>query len=308
MKIVIAGGTGFIGRHLCQTCINHHHEVTVLSRNPAQAHRHLPKKVAVTEWNGLTWGSLDQTLNGKDALINLVGEPIADARWTPSRKQLLRSSRIDTTRLLVDSIIRVPKRPMTIINASGIGFYGPQDVRTVSEGAPVGKGFLAELCVGWEREANRAEEYGLRVLNLRIGMVLGKDGGALSKMILPFRFFLGGPILPGTQPVSWIHQEDLSRLIEWLLGQSHVSGPVNAVAPESSTMNEFCQSLGKSMNRPSWLPVPGIALKLGLGELATVMTTGQQVIPHVAQQEGFTFSYPTLEQALHSIFEKPRGN
>ena len=306
MKIVIAGGTGFIGRHLCQTCINNNHEVTVLSRNPAHAHRLLPKKVTVTEWNGLTWGALEQTLNGKDALINLVGEPIADARWTPSRKQLLRSSRIDTTRLLVDAIIRIPKRPMTFINASGVGFYGPQDANAVSEGFPVGKGFLAELCVEWEREANRAEEYGLRVLNLRIGMVLGKDGGALSKMVLPFRFFLGGPILPGTQPVSWIHQEDLSRLTEWLLGQPHVSGPVNAVAPESATMNEFCRTLGKSMNRPSWLPVPGFALKVGLGELATVMTTGQHVTPQVAQQEGFTFSYPTLEQALHSIFEEPR--
>ena len=304
MKIVIAGGTGFIGRHLCQTCIDNNHEVTVLSRNPEHAQRHLPKTVTVTEWNGLTWGSLDQTLDGKDALINLVGEPIADARWTPSRKQLLRSSRIDTTRLLVDSIIRVPKRPTTLINASGIGFYGPQDVRTVREGDPAGNGFLSDLCVGWEREANRAEEYGLRVLKLRIGMVLGTHGGALSKMILPFRFFLGGPILPGTQPVSWIHQEDLSRLIEWLLGQSQVSGPVNAVAPESATMNEFCRTLGKSMNRPSWLPVPGFALKLGLGELATVMTTGQHVIPQVAQQKGFTFSYPTLEQALHSIFEK----
>ena len=308
MKIVIAGGTGFIGRHLCPTCLNNNHEVTVLSRNPTHAHRHLPKNVTVTEWNGLTWGSLEQTLNGKDALINLVGEPIADARWTPSRKQLLRSSRIDTTRLLIDSIIRVPKRPMTLINASGIGFYGPQEVRPVSEDAPPGKGFLAELCVEWEREAHRAEEYGLRVLNLRIGMVLGKDGGALSKMALPFRFFFGGPILPGTQPVSWIHQEDLSRLIEWLLGQSHVSGPVNAVAPESATMNEFCRTLGKSMNRPSWLPVPGFALKLGLGELATVMTTGQHVAPQVAQQEGFTFSYPTLEKALDSIFEEPGGH
>ena len=306
MKIMIAGGTGFIGRHLCERLTNASHEVTVLSRNAASAQCHLPKNVTITEWNGLAWGALEQALDGKDAIINLVGEPIADARWTRSRKQLLLNSRIDTTRLLIDAISRMSKRPTTLINASGIGFYGPQETTIVDEASSAGEGFLSDLCVSWENQARRAEESGLRVVLLRLGMVLGKDGGALSKMALPFRFFLGGPISPGTQHVSWIHQEDLSQLIEWLLKTSKVSGPVNAVAPESVSMKEFCRILGHNINRPSWLPVPGFILKFGLGELATMMTTGQRVKPQVAQQQGFTFSHPTLELALESIFkEKP---
>ena len=304
MKIVITGGTGFIGRHLCHTLIQNQHELTVLSRNPSKARNYLPKPIFISEWNTLAQEALEKVLEGTEAVINLAGEPIADARWTEARKQLLRSSRIETTRRLVEALSRISKRPNLLINASGIGFYGPQELTTVNESSAAGKGFLADLCVDWEREACRAEDLGIRVVRLRIGMVLGKDGGALPKMVLPFRFFFGGPISPGSQQVSWIHLDDLARLINWLLVNPSITGPVNGVATEPVTIREFCRTLGRVLGRPSWLPVPAFALKIALGELSTLMTTGQKVEPLVAKRDGFQYTYPKLESALQSIFEK----
>ncbi len=306
MNILLAGGSGFIGSYLCRTLLGMHHNLMVLSRNPSQARQHLPKEVSLSEWNGLSTHALEQLLERTDAVINLAGAPIANARWTQARKSLLRNSRINRTKVLVDAMSRLSKdkRPGMFINASGVGFYGPQDVENISEQFPPGQGFLADLCVDWEKEAMRAEQYGIHVVLLRIGMVLGNNGGALSKMALPFRFFLGGPIAPGTQHVSWIHQEDLSQLVAWILETKHCRGPVNAVAPEVVTMQKFCHELGKVLDRPSWLPVPEFLLKIALGELATMMTTGQQVIPSIAQRHGFTFRYPNLEHALHSLFRE----
>ncbi|UCE62972.1 MAG: TIGR01777 family oxidoreductase, partial [Nitrospirota bacterium] len=196
----------------------------------------------------------------------------------------------------------VPK-PGTLINASGRGFYGPRVEPSLTEQSPRGKGFLSDLCVGWEEAAKGAEDFGVRVVLPRIGMVLGNTGGALAKMVLPFRLFLGGPISPGTQQVSWIHQKDLSDLIVWLLSKPEISGPVNAVAPETVTMKEFCRTLGKALNRPSWFPVPEFVLKVAFGEMASVMTTGQDVKPLIAEQHGYKFSYPKLDLALQSLFK-----
>jgi uncharacterized protein (TIGR01777 family) len=302
MKIVIAGGTGFIGLHLCRTLIEHQHDVTVLSRNAIRATNTLPNSVAVVEWDTKTAKNLEQTLNGVDALINLCGEPIADARWTENRKQRLVSSRIDTTRTLVEALRRTVPKPSTFINASGIGFYGPQGTPSLTEESPRGMGFLSDLCVAWEEAAKGAEDFGVRVVLPRIGMVLGSTGGALAKMVLPFRLFLGGPISPGTQQISWIHQKDLSELIVWLLGKPEISGPVNAVAPKTVSMKEFCRSFGRALNRPSWFPIPEFVLKLALGEMASVLTTGQDVRPLIAQNNGFHFSYPKLDVALQSLF------
>lgn len=303
MKIVIAGGTGFIGSHLCQTLIKTQHEVTVLSRNITRASKTLPSSVAVVEWDAKSAKILGQALNGADAVVNVMGEPIADARWTETRKQLLLSSRIDTTRTLVEALRLTPQKPRTLINASGIGFYGAQKSQCLTETSSHGNGFLSDLCVDWEESAKGAEEFGVRVVLPRIGMVLGKTGGALPKMLLPFRLFMGGPVLPGTQQISWIHQKDLSDLFVWLLGKPEISGPVNAVAPETVTMKEFCKTLGKVLNRPSWFPVPEFVLKLAFGEMATILTTGQDVKPSVAEQNGFNFSYPKLDMALQSLFK-----
>jgi uncharacterized protein (TIGR01777 family) len=193
-----------------------------------------------------------------------------------------------------------------LVSASGIGYYGPHDDRLLDERAPLGEGFLAQLSAAWEAEALRAGQFGTRVVLLRTGMVLERDGGALPKMIPPFRFFAGGPVLPGTQWVSWIHRADLIGLIQWAIHSPDLSGPVNAVAPGPVTMEAFCSTLGKVLHRPSWIPVPGLALRLVLGELGTLMTTGQRVGPVKAQAGGYTFRYPALEPALRAIVTKEK--
>ena len=301
MNITVTGGTGFIGQALCRTLSREGHTITVLTRNPKQALHSYGMSVNQAPWNGRDTGPWEQALEGADAVINLAGAPIADARWTRERKQLLTDSRVLTTRLLVRALSRCSSKPVAFISASGIGYYGASDDRLMDEGATRGQGFLADLCLAWEAEALRAAEFGTRVVILRTGMVLEQDGGALPKMLLPFRLFAGGPIMPGNQWVSWIHRRDHIGLIQWALNTATVSGPLNVVAPEPVTMKTFCNVLGRMLHRPSWLPVPRFALNMLLGELGTLMTTGQRVIPAKAMAGGYTFQYPTLESALHTI-------
>jgi hypothetical protein len=304
MKIVIAGGTGFIGRHVSRLLIHEGHSVTLLSRHiPDEKHlvnihaRHI-------QWDGCTQGAWAQKCDGADVVLNLSGAPIADSRWTEKRKQELIDSRVQSTKTLVQAISSWRNKPHTFICASGIGIYGDRGGEVVKESSTPREGFLRLLCQAWEGAAMEGEALGLRVIPIRIGMVLGPDGGALSKMTLPFRMFLGGPILPGTQFVSWIHREDLARLILFLMTHSSIRGPVNAVAPETVTMKEFCTTLGKAMNRPSWFPVPEFVLRMTLGELATMLTTGQRVHPLKALEAGFSYSYSTLQAALDSLFSQ----
>jgi uncharacterized protein (TIGR01777 family) len=304
MHIVITGGTGFIGRALCRALAYEGHRVTVLTRRTSEASRLLGSSVNMVEWNGLEGGAWEQRLDGVDAVINLAGAPIAEGRWTDARKRLLTDSRVLTTRLLVGAMSRRSSKPRTLVSASGIGYYGASDDRVLDEGAPRGQGFLADLCLAWEAEALRAAEFGTRVVILRTGMVLEQGGGALPKMLLPFKLFAGGPILPGTQWVSWIHRRDHIGLIMWALTTPTVSGPLNAVAPEPVTMKTFCQVLGRVLHRPSWLPVPGFALQLLLGELGTLMTTGQRIYPAKAAAGSYRFQYPTLESALQAILSR----
>ena len=304
MNIVVAGGTGFIGSALCHSLVGEGHRVSILTRRPEQVSHRGDVSINWVPWNGEDTGPWEQVLEGAHAIINLAGYPIADARWTNARKQLLTSSRVLTTRSLVKALSQRSSKPATFINASGIGYYGASDDRRLDEGASRGQGFLTDLCLAWEAEALRATEFGARVVILRTGMVLEQDGGALPKMLLPFRFFAGGPIKPGSQWVSWIHRRDHIGMILWALTTPTVSGPINAVAPNPVTMNTFCEVLGRVLHRPSWLPVPGIALNILLGELGTLMTTGQRVIPAKAMEGGYTFQYPTLEPALRAILAR----
>jgi uncharacterized protein (TIGR01777 family) len=304
MRIVMTGGTGFIGRPLCLSLCAEGHTVTLLTRRPVEAQRLFGPAVTAVEWSGREVGSWEQTLEGADAIINLAGAPIANSRWTTARKRLLTDSRVRTTRLLVEAIARRLSKPHTLISASGIGYYGASDDRMLDEGAAHGEGFLADLCLEWEAAALAAASCGTRVVLLRTGMVLEQDGGALPKMLLPFRLFAGGPIMPGTQWISWIHRRDHIGLIQWALKTSAVAGPINAVAPSPVTMNQFSEILGKVMHRPSWFPVPGVVLNAALGELGTLMTTGQRVSPAKALAGGYTFQYPTLESALQAILAK----
>jgi len=303
MNIVVTGGTGFIGHALVEELARAGHDVVVLSRRP---HSATQSQVRYVEWDARSVGPWQQAVAAADALVNLAGEPIAEGRWTTARKRILVESRILATRLLVDALATRPRPLPVLISASGIGYYGPQDDRALDERSPLGEGFLAQLSAAWEAEALRAGQFGTRVVLLRTGMVLERDGGALPKMMLPFRMFAGGPVLPGTQWVSWIHRADHIGLIQWAIHTPNLSGPVNAVAPAPVTMNAFCDILGKVLHRPSWLPVPGLALRLALGELGTLMTTGQRVGPVKAQDGGYTFRHPTLEPALRAIMTKDK--
>ena len=299
MNIVVSGGTGFIGRPLCRLLIEHGHDVTVLSRRRDE--NAADSRATIVYWDGVTHGTWERALMSANAVINLAGTPIADRRWTTKRKEVLIESRVGTTRLLIEAMSALPQGPETLINGSAIGFYGPRDDQPLRETAAPGSGFLTDLCRRWEQQAMLAERLGSRVVCLRTGMVLGKQGGALPRMLLPFRLFMGGPIGSGDQWISWIHLDDLTRLIHWLLITPHITGGVNAVAPHPVTMREFAATVGSVLKRPSWLPVPAWALRLALGELATLMTTGQRVIPIVALQNGFEFRPPSLFMALAQL-------
>ncbi len=306
MKIIIAGGTGFIGRHLSKHLVAQGHSVIVLSRHPKPR-----DDSAHARYKEALWSVKDQDQNlwathcqQADAVINLSGASIADQRWTPQRKIELLKSRIDTTKALLRSLEKLEPKPKTFVSASGIGFYGNTGSHNVNESSPRGEGFLADLSHQWEEAAHAGEHLGMRVIPIRFGMILGNDGGALPKMMLPFRWFLGGPILPGTQNISWIHIDDVVRLVHWVLTEPQVRGPINGVSPMPTTMKEFCATLGRTMNRPSLFPVPGFVLKIALGEMAEMLTTGQKVLPQRARELGFTFTYPELPQALEALLQK----
>lgn len=301
MQIIVTGGTGFIGRALVNRLLKNGHSVTVLARNADSARALLPSAVICINWNPPSIGTWSKAFASADAVINLAGEPIAENRWTEARKRLIWDSRIGATRSVVEALRTHATKPCVLVNASGIGYYGASDEHLLDETAARGSGFLADLCLAWEAEAMSAAEFGTRIVIVRTGMVLEADGGALAKMLLPFRLFLGGPIMPGSQWVSWIHRRDHIGLIDWALSTATVSGPINAVAPEPVTMKTFCEVLGRALHRPSWLPVPGIALNILLGELGTILTTGQRVIPTKAMAGGYVFHYSTLEPALKDI-------
>lgn len=306
MNIVVAGGTGFIGKALCETLCRSGHRLTILTRRPATVERLFGSQVKAVEWDALNAGTWERSLREAQGVINLTGAGIADARWTDRRKRVLIESRLLPTRLLVEACARSSVKPQVFISASGVGFYGPQGTEVLDESSGRGRGFLSDLCVQWESTALEAASQGIRVVCMRTGMVLGPDGGALPRMALPFRLFLGGPVMPGTQWVSWIHRDDLVGLMEWALATPAVSGPVNGVAPSPVTMAEFCRLLGLALRRPSWLPVPEFVLNTALGEMGSIMTTGQRVVPAVAERHGYQFRFREAQRALQAIFSSLR--
>jgi uncharacterized protein len=298
MKLVVTGATGFIGTTLCARLLERGHALTLFSRgSPPDAGSATKRWVPWTPGTLREWGG---ALEGVDGVINLAGEPIAAKKWTPMQRRRIESSRIEGTRSLVQAIAKTASRAKFLINASAVGYYGPRGDEIVSEETPPGNDFLSQVCRGWEDEAKKAEQLGLRVVRLRTGIVLGSGGGALAKMVPPFKFFAGGPLGSGQQWMSWIQLEDHVRLILELIENTQASGAVNATAPHPVRNKEFCQTLGKVLHRPCWAPVPGFALRLVLGEMAEMLLTGQRVIPAAAQKLGFQFRYPNLEEALRA--------
>lgn len=245
-------------------------------------------------------GSWQEKISGCDGVVNLAGEAIAEARWTPERKQSLMNSRKITTQKLVEAIANANPKPSVLVSASAIGFYGTSETATFDETSAAGSDFLAEVCQTWEAEANKVKESGVRLVILRTGIVLGM-GGALGKMLTPFKMFAGGPIGSGNQWFSWIHRDDLVNLILRALTRSQMKGVFNATAPTPVRMAEMTTTLGQVMNRPSWLPVPSFALEAMLGDGAKVVLEGQEVLPKHTLTEGFEYQYPTIRPALEEI-------
>jgi uncharacterized protein len=303
LKLVIAGGTGFIGSALCSKLIGQGHSLTLLTRStPAPTNSSNKKWITWNPETGGAWeATVGESLVGADGVINLAGEPIAAKRWTAAQKEKIRSSRINATRVLVNAMGKARQQPKFLLNASAVGYYGPRGDEMVAEKDRPGNDFLARVCVDWEEEAKKAEQHGLRVLRLRTGIVLGKGGGALAKMIPPFKLFVGGPLGTGGQWMPWIHLEDEVGLMLFLLENQNAQGAFNAAAPNPVTMSEFCKTLGHVLRRPSWAPVPAFALRLLLGEMAEILLTGQRVVPANTQKIGYSFKYPTLLTALESL-------
>jgi uncharacterized protein (TIGR01777 family) len=256
--------------------------------------------VQVVAYDPMQLGDWQQVLVGCEGVVNLAGEPIAEARWTPEQKQTILNSRVVTTQNLVEAMRQADPHPRVLVNASAIGFYGTSEVATFDESSSSGDDFLAQVCQQWEAAAKAAESRGTRVVILRLGIVLG-PGGALAKMLPPFRMFAGGPIGTGRQWFSWIHRDDVVDLIVTALTDSSWQGIYNATAPHPVRMTELCKQLGRVLNRPSWLPVPSFALEALLGEGAKVVLEGQRVLPSQTLAAGFKYEYPDLPQALEQV-------
>lgn len=293
MNILLTGGTGFIGAALCRELSNDGHLLTVLSRNPAKVPHRCGENV-----NGI--GRLDKlgAESHFDAIINLAGEGIADARWSDSRKKLLRDSRIGVTAQLIRYIERAERKPAVLISGSAVGYYGDQGDKLLDENAPGHGGFGHRLCAEWEQMALQAESSGVRVCIIRTGLVIAAGGGFLQRLLPTFKLGLGGRLGSGLQWMSWIHRDDYIAMVKLLLASPELQGVFNGVAPHPVTNSEFTCCLAKALHRPALLPVPAAALKLLLGEMAGILLGGQRVLPARLQQAGFTFQYPRLEEAL----------
>ncbi len=296
MNIVFAGGTGFLGRCLTDALLRAGHRLTLLTRD-ANAVR--PSGVTVIRWDGKNPGSWCASVAEADAVLNFAGEPMAGRRWTRAEKRKILESRIDATRAIVSSLAG-RGRPAVLVNASAVGFYGSVPEGSVTEEHAAGSGFVAEVCQQWE-EAARAAPPAVRVVILRMGVVLGRGGGALQKMIAPFRFFAGGTLGTGKQWLSWVHVDDVAGAVLFALNSGTLHGPVNVTAPKPVTMKSFALSLGKILRRPSWTRVPGPVLRLIAGETAGMLLTGQCVVPARLLAVGYRFRFPDLEHALRDI-------
>jgi uncharacterized protein (TIGR01777 family) len=293
MRVLVSGSTGLLGSALVPRLRLEGHEVVRLIRRPA------PLGPFEVFWDPAA-GRLDAgSLEGVDAAVHLSGENLAAGRWTGARKRLLRASRLDTTRLLAETLGRASRKPKVLISASAVGYYGDRGDEPLAESASPGSGFLATLCRDWEAAAAPAAEAGIRVVTLRSGIVLSASGGALTAMLPIFRLGLGGPIAGGAQWLSWISLPDILRAVEHVISHGSIRGPVNAVSPEPARSRDFARALGRVLGRPAILPVPAPALRLLYGEMAReTLLSSQRAVPERLTRSGFEFAYPGLEPAL----------
>ena len=295
MRVLVAGGTGFLGQKLRERLVADGHRVQTLTRRAGSAPDHI------------TWtpdgspGGLPAHLDGTDAVVNLAGENLADGRWTAARKAALLSSRVLPTRTLASAIAACARPPKVFVSASAVGYYGPHGDEPVTEATSAGTDFLARLCVDWEQAARAVDGTQTRLVIIRSGVALANDGGALPKMLLPFKLGLGATLGSGKQFFPWVHIDDWTAMVWWLIQDDRTTGAFNVTAPAPVTNHTFTRTLGRVLNRPAILPAPGFAMRAVLGEMADMLLHGQRVMPLRAEQSGFQFTHRALEPALRSL-------
>jgi uncharacterized protein (TIGR01777 family) len=321
VRVTVTGATGLIGPAVVAELRARNAEVTVLSRDPERARAKLagtaptprpdrptPPPLEAMSWDPLTEPAPVEALSGRDGVVHLAGEPIAQ-RWTPATKAAIRDSRVLGTRNLIEGLRALDSaaegappgpRPRVLVSGSAIGYYGPHGDEPLDEEAPAGRDFLAQICVAWEAEAQTAADLGMRVVQIRTGVVLDSAGGALAKMLPPFRLGVGGPVAGGAQFISWIHRDDLVGMILAALVSEEYHGPVNATAPSPVTNADLSRALGHALHRPALLPIPALALRALYGDMAEIVTTGARVLPAKPLMFGYRFQHPKLEEALSS--------
>ena len=295
MRVTITGASGLIGTRVVRALTARGDDVTVLSRDPERA-------AGALGVNAEAWRPTDEpapavALAGRDAIVHLAGERV-DQRWSDDAKEAIRASREAGTRNLVDGLRGAEPRPDVLVCSSAVGYYGAHGDEIVDESVPAGDGFLAAVCAAWEHQAQRAEELGMRVVRVRTGVVLDAGGGALARMMTPFKLGVGGPVAGGEQYMPWIHVDDLVGIYLAAIDGEHWSGPVNATAPEPVTNRDFSRALGRTLHRPAVLPIPGAALRLLYGDMAEIVTEGQRAVPRRALELGYRFAHPDLDEAL----------
>jgi uncharacterized protein len=300
VRVVVSGGTGFVGRAVVAMLAARGDDVVVLSRKDGKP----TTRVRIVPWTPRAAGPWQREVEEADGIVALAGASVMEQRWTAARIAELRASRVESTRLIAEAVARAATKPV-LVSCSAVGIYGMRtDDVVCDEAAPHGKDVLAEICDAWEASTHSATEAGARVAIARIGVVLGTGGGALHEMITPFRAFVGGPIGPGTQWMSWVHLEDTVRAVAFALDTPALAGPFNVTAPKPVTMNDFARALGIALGRPAKLRVPAFALRAALGDRAEVLLTGQRAVPRRLEAEGFRFAFPGLESALADIMTR----
>jgi uncharacterized protein (TIGR01777 family) len=306
MRIFITGGTGLVGTRLIRRLFDRNDQVVLLTRRPDVAHQKWENKCTVVAGDPTQPGPWQDAVADCDGVVNLVGESIFSRRWSAEFKRVLRDSRVHSTDHLVQALGKAPRtasgQAKVLVSASAIGYYGapPGDAELTEESGP-GADLMAEVCVDWEKAARAAEAAGVRVVLLRVGVVLDREGGALKQMLTPFRMFVGGPVGSGQQWISWIHHEDLVGLILLALDDARVAGPLNGTAPQPQTNRQFSRALGRALGRPSFFWTPAFMLRLMMGEVASVVTTGQRVLPKKALALGYQFKFPEVDAALRDV-------
>jgi uncharacterized protein len=306
MRVFVAGGTGLIGTQLIRRLLERQDSVVLLTRRPSTAKERFGEACKTVEGDPMQAGGWMDAIAECDAVINLVGEGIFNRRWNQEFKTLLRDSRIKSTEYVVQAISKNPKAPSgnskVLVNSSAIGYYGPHGDEELTENDSPGDDMMAQLCVDWEKAARGAETSGARVAIIRTGVVLDKEGGALPQMLKPFRTIgIGGPVGSGKQWVSWIHHADIAGIFLFALDHSGATGPINGTAPNPVTNKELAKAQGRALHKPAFLPAPGLMLRLALGEVAQVVTTGQRVLPKRALGLGYEFQYPAIDSALADL-------